>query len=405
MDPGAASLDSRAVAGDEARRKAAVHEAQHERSGEGAKDGGRGGSGAMSSDGGLIAQADRLAEIAERLAEAPWAGLDTEADSLHAYPEKLCLLQIAIPNRYELVDPLAGLDLAPLWNALGRHELILHGADYDLRMLRRSAGFVPRSIFDTMLAARLTGHSQFGLTHLVLRHLGIRLEKGAQKSDWGRRPLTERMRTYALNDVRHLEPLAARLRAELERQGRLEWHRECCAELVKECAQTVERDPAREWRLGGSERLSRSGLAVLRELYYWREKEARAANRPPFFILDPRWMLEIARSGGVEAVADRLPRRWPSMRHRSLAAAVERGLSVPPADQPEPLRQRHQRFTRAQQLRYHEWEQRRDRRARALGLDPSLIASRSMLVAVARDESAADRVLMRWQRDLLGIAG
>ena len=104
----------------------------------------------------------KLAAFLPALTSAAWLALDTEADSLHAYPEKLCLIQISTTAGDRLIDPLAGVNLAPLFAALGRHELIMHGADYDLRLLHKHHGFVPRAIFDTMLAARLLGERQLG---------------------------------------------------------------------------------------------------------------------------------------------------------------------------------------------------------------------------------------------------
>src|SRR5262245_6641076 len=216
---------------------------------------------------------------------AEWVALDTEAASLHAYPEKLCLIQLSLPGVNDLVDPLAALDLSRLLAALRGHELILHGADYDLRLLRRTCGFVPKHIFDTMLAARLLGFSEFSLTSLVNRLLGIHLEKGPQTADWARRPLTERMVAYALNDVRYLKPAADSLRAALEAKGRLDWHWETCARLVQDCSKVRSPDQDQVWRLKGASRLDRRGLVVLRELWRWRDQEAMAANRPPYFLL------------------------------------------------------------------------------------------------------------------------
>ena len=154
----------------------------------------------------------KLTELLGRLDSTPWIALDTEADSLHAYPEKICLLQVSTPAGDELIDPLARISLNPLLQAFGQHELIMHGSDYDLRLLRKHHDFVPRAIFDTMLASRLLGHTQFGLTNLVAQYLGVVLEKGSQKADWAQRPLTERMETYARNDTHYLKPLADRLK-------------------------------------------------------------------------------------------------------------------------------------------------------------------------------------------------
>src|SRR5947207_6671072 len=205
----------------------------------------------------VIDSAEKLAGLLPRVQTADWVALDTEADSLHAYPEKLCLIQISLPGVNDLVDPLAALDLSRLIVALRGHELILHGADYDLRLLRRTCGFVPGHIFDTMLAARLLGFAQFSLTSLVNRLLGIPLEKGPQTADWARRPLTERMVAYALNDVRYLKPVADSLRAGLEAKGRLDWHREMCARLVDDCAQLRSPDLDQVWRLKDAAKLDR----------------------------------------------------------------------------------------------------------------------------------------------------
>src|SRR5215467_2578783 len=153
------------------------------------------------------------------LQAASWVAVDTEADSLHAYPEKICLIQISTVDGDELVDPLARLNLDPLLDALGGHELLMHGADYDLRLLRKHHEFVPKSIFDTMLAARLLGLRQFSLSFLVHTYLGVKLEKGPQKANWALRPLTERMERYARNDTHFLKPLSDQLRAGLEAKG------------------------------------------------------------------------------------------------------------------------------------------------------------------------------------------
>src|SRR5262249_44181093 len=144
---------------------------------------------------------------------------------------------------------------------------IMHGADYDLRLLRKHHEFVPTSIFDTMLASRLLGLRQFGLSHLVETFLGVKLEKGPQKANWAMRPLTPRMEHYARNDTRHLRPLEEKLKKELATRGRLVWQQESCARLIADSS--VERQPDQDsiWRVSGSHTLGRPALAVLRELW------------------------------------------------------------------------------------------------------------------------------------------
>ncbi len=257
----------------------------------------------------------RLAELLPRLRAAQWVALDTEADSLHAYPEKLCLMQISIEGRDALLDTLSSVDFAPLLKILHDHELIMHGSDYDLRLLRKTFEFVPQRIFDTMLAARLLGETHLGLVNLVHRHLGVTLEKGPQKADWGQRPLTPRMEVYARNDTHYLKPLADLLAAQLKAKGRLDWHRESCARFIEDSGNIQAPDPNREWRVKGSYLLDPAGLAVVRELWRWRETEAIAANRPPFFVLMPETMVALARAAvGSQPYEHLLPRRFSPRR-------------------------------------------------------------------------------------------
>ena len=344
----------------------------------------------------------KLAGFLPALSSAAWLALDTEADSLHAYPEKVCLIQISTGAGDVLVDPLAKIDLQPLLAALAGHELIMHGADYDLRLFRKHHEFVPRAIFDTMLAARLLGERQFGLSSLAEKFLGVKLDKASQKADWARRPLTERMEIYARNDTHHLKPLSDKLKLELQNQNRLGWHQESCARLVAECSQPPATDGDSDWRIKGSHRLDRAALAVLRELWQWRETEAIASNRPPFFILSHEKMVEFSEAAAMhQPVEPLLPPRMSPRRRESLAAAVKTGLAVAPDRYPEKIRHQFNRATETEMRRYRELEKRRDAHAHKLGIDPTLIASRATLGDLARDWERHALELMNWHREFL----
>jgi ribonuclease D len=337
-----------------------------------------------------------------RLAQAPWLAVDTEADSLHAYPEKLCLIQISLPGADLLVDPLAAnLDLKPLLKILHGHELVVHGADYDLRLLHRTYGFVPTRIFDTMLAARLVGHREFGLAALLQEHLGVTLEKGSQRADWARRPLSERMERYARNDTRYLHPLVTRLRRELDAKGRRLWLEESCVRLVAEAIRTPEADDDALWRVKGCHRLDRRGLAILRELWHWRETEAIAFNRPPFFILSHEKLVDLAAAAQAHATRVHLPPHLTERRRAGALGAVERGLHLPATALPQFPKRSGRRSTEAELRRMDDIKRIRDRRAHELGIDPTLIASRADLLQLARDWETHARELMSWQRELL----
>ena len=350
----------------------------------------------------MIDTEQQLSDFLPTLRAASWVAVDTEADSLHAYPEKVCLIQIGTAAGDELIDPLAGINLPPLLEALSGHELIMHGADYDLRLLERHHRFVPSAIFDTMLAARLLGLTEFSLRHLVQQFLGAQLEKSAQKANWAMRPLTERMERYARNDTHYLRPLEEKLKAQLEEKGRLAWHQESCARLIAESTRERPTDHDSVWRIKGSHLLARPALAVLRELWQWREAEAIKVNRPPYFVLSHEALVEIAAASvNSHPVEPFLPKNFSERRRSGLLKAITRGLHLAPEEQPKLLRVSSRRPNEAERRRFLELQKRRDVRASELGIDPTLVASRSVLSDLAQHWEKHAAELMGWQRRLL----
>jgi ribonuclease D len=350
----------------------------------------------------VIDSEKKLAAFLPTIHSAKWVAVDTEADSLHAYPEKVCLIQVSTAEGDELVDPLANINLGTFLDALGGHELIMHGADYDLRLLQKHHQFIPGAIFDTMLAARLIGIRQFSLSNLVEQFLGVKLEKGAQKANWAMRPLTEKMERYARNDTHYLKPLSDKLKDELKNKGRLAWHQESCARLITDCTGERPVDLDSVWRIKGSHLLGRPALAVLRELWQWREKEAIAANKPPFFVLSHQIMVDIAAAAATQRPVDPLvPRNMSERRRSGLRKAIAAGLVVPPDKQPELLKPSGRRPNEAEKQRFAQLEKYRDARAAELDIDPTLIASRAVLSSLAHDWEKHVKELMPWQRSLL----
>jgi ribonuclease D len=343
-----------------------------------------------------------LAAFLPHLRAATWVAVDTEADSLHAYPEKVCLIQISTAAGDRMIDPLAHINLNALLEALSGHELIMHGADYDLRLLRKHHEFVPGAIFDTMLAARLLGVRQFGLGDLVQRYLEIKLEKGPQKANWAMRPLTPRMENYARNDTRYLKPLSDRLKTELEACGRLAWHQESCARLIADSTRNLPPDVDSLWRVKGSHQLERPALAVLRELWHWREEEAIAANKPPFFVLSHEALVSIAGAAAASRPIDPfLPRHLSERRRAGVMKAVASGVALAAERHPKILHNFSRRTTEGERRRFAELQKIRDARAAKLGIDPTLIASRGVLSDLAHDWDKYQTDLMNWQRALL----
>ena len=347
----------------------------------------------------LISTAPELDSLISDLAGFDPIAVDTEADSLHCYFEKLCLIQISFAGHDLLVDPLAGMDLQPLYQLLADKQLILHGADYDLRLMRRAGFTEPRSVFDTMIAARLTGHAEFSLAALVKQYFGIELVKGSQKANWARRPLSSQMEAYARNDTHFLLELAAILEAKLRELGRWDWFEQSCTKAVATARVDKERDLESAWRITGSSDLQGRAAAILRALWFWRDSEARSADRPAFHVLQNERLIEAAtRLDRGEQPS--FPHFSPS-RHRRFTAAAEAALGLTEEDWPRPIRKPRLRPTPEQERFFARLKTRRDQTATALNLDPALIAPKAMLEQIASDPSTAAARLLPWQLALL----
>src|SRR5258705_8677605 len=279
--------------------------------------------------------------LIERIGAAERVAVDTEADSLHNYFEKVCLIQLSLGEEHYLVDPLAGLDLSGFLEALAVKPLILHGGDYDLRMMRASLGFrARREVFDPMIAAQLLGIEQIGLAALIEKYLGVTMEKAGQKSDWSRRPLSEKQLSYAVNDTRFLEPLADCLARELSERGRIEWPGESCRAMVQSTGHDKSRDPDDAWRIKGTGRLTHRQLAYLRELWHWRDEHARRANQPPFKVFGNQQILELiawaeSHPGAPLQQGPKLSRNVRGSLLTTLEEAITRAAKMSQAEWPE----------------------------------------------------------------------
>ncbi len=346
----------------------------------------------------MISSQEQLGEFISSLAPHPVIGLDTEADSLHSYYEKICLVQVSSPEGGWLIDPLAGLDLTDFYASLSRHRLVIHGADYDLRLLGRHAAFKATDIFDTSIAARFLGLEQIGYAALVQKFFGVSLSKSSQRANWGRRPLPPVMEEYALNDVRYLLPLGEIIENRLREMGRWEWYLQSRDQMVNNAREPRERDPDNAWRISGSSKLSPREAAVLRALWHWRESEASAWDRPTFHVISNERLLETARDAvaGKQAKVHRMPGARLNRMKETLRAAME----LPDSAWPTFERIHTPRPTGAACRRFEELREKRDQVAEKLSIDPALIASRTTLMSVAQDNGAK---LLPWQRELLEL--
>ena len=374
----------------------------------------------------MITDTAQIASLIEQIESAHRVAVDTEADSLHSYREKLCLLQISVPARGSttssvdtdlymahgheparavcdfMVDPLANTNLEPLRQALEAREIVLHGADYDLRMLRRGLNLVATRIFDTLIAARLLGIREFSLAALVKRYFGLTLLKGSQKANWAQRPLPTRMAEYAISDVHYLLPLAENLEAELDRCERRNWLQQSCQRAIELAVLARTRNQDELWRIRGSGVLRGRAAAVLRALWQWREKEAEKADRPPFHILRNEDLLKATAKFASGSVPDY--RHFSFRRRQAFREAAEAALRAPESGWPVSRRRSGTRPSAETVQRAEELRRRRDKSAEECELEPSFIAPRNTLEAIAADQTRAAALLVPWQCELLGVS-
>jgi ribonuclease D len=346
----------------------------------------------------LLAALDRVNEIA----------LDTEADNLFRYRTRICLLQVMAGRQIFLVDLLAPLPLENLWQRLPRQHLVMHGSDFDLRLLYDFCRFTAHSLFDTMMAAQLLNLPRIGLASLLEQHFGVALAKEGQKANWSKRPLPQKLVDYAALDVFHLPALRDILRSELEHRGRLGWQEQRCRWQIESARTGFPQNDDHAWRIGRSERLSPRGQCVLWAVWHWREETARQLDQPPFKITSNDLLGEIAARADAnlpeEAIlAVNLGKRHPRL-IRGLTDAVRTGLAKNPASLP---RRQHGRDPNWLPLKAAELALQdrlkadRDRVAQQLNLDPTLIANRAQLAQIAREPERLDDILLPWQADLL----
>jgi ribonuclease D len=347
----------------------------------------------------LISDPKALEDLVGEIKTLPRVAIDTEADSLHCYFEKVCLIQLSGTSGHWLVDPLANLSLQPLLDAVCSRRLVFHGADYDLRLLRRIGNFEPVDLFDTMIASRLAGKSALGLAALVKEYFSVELSKASQKANWAIRPLPDVMLEYALNDTRYLLEIADHLSDDLQRLGRQEWFIESRDRMIASAREVKERDDNTVWRISGSSALSPRAQAVLRVLWFWRDAEARAWDRPPFHVIGNSDMIQVAKqvaTGGKYSTP-----RMNGRRRKSFEVVLALALQIPEAEWPRTEKIRRRKVSKEQTERSEQLRVIRDRVAGELGLESSIIAPRAALEATAADP--ASTALMNWQRTLLGL--
>ncbi|HEU5039867.1 MAG TPA: ribonuclease D [Gemmatimonadales bacterium] len=362
----------------------------------------------------VIETLEDLEALARRLGSEPLLAVDTEAASFHKYQDRVYLLQISSRSETAVVDPLAVGTLAPLAGPIADRgvELVFHDADYDLRLLDREYGFRATSVFDTRIAAQLLNEPGIGLAALLEKYFGLRLDKRFQRADWSARPLSLPMLEYAASDTRHLPGLRDILRDRLRERGRLSWAEEEFA-LLEDIRGGPGDGGEPGWlRLKGAKALRPRELAVLREIWEWREGVAQRSDRATFRVLNNEPMLLMARQPPADLAALKtVPGIGGAQVERfgkDILAAVKRGVELPDGDLPRVERPPRRAPDPAFEARVERLKAARNRLAADYDLAPGVLCPNGTLEAIARvqphsrEELAGIAELRRWQVEELG---
>ena len=333
--------------------------------------------------------------------------VDTEADSLYSFREKVCLIQFACGERLALIDPLTISDMSPLLDFLeASPEVWMHGADYDMSILNRTYDRVPGRVYDTQIAARLAGWRTFGLAHLISESFGLELSKQSQKKNWGERPLPHKMLEYAANDVRYILPLAQIFKDKLDSLGRWDWFLQSCDAARVQVMARKEKSREESWRISGWGKLKPRSLGYLRALWRWRDEIAERRDKPPFKILanDQLLKMSLSLTHGDDV---QLPPRFRTQQRRRFEEMVKEAKELPDGDLP--IRLRGKRLAKAE-----DWEPifgslkaNREKAAAELDLEVAIISSKASMETFAfaepkdRTDELRNQLFLPWQRALL----
>jgi ribonuclease D len=356
---------------------------------------------------------EQVDRFLEQISNATELALDTEGASFHRFLDRIYLLQLSTPAQSAIIDPLpigAPKKLGTLLEDKSV-EVVFHDADYDLRLLHQDYGWHVTNIFDTRIAAQLLGIKSFGLAALLEQFFDVKLDKKHQRADWSMRPLPPDMLEYAAQDTRYLLQLRDRMKAELERRGRMSWAREEFARL-EGTRWEAEENMESFLRLKGARDLSRRELAVLREVANWRDTVAAQLDRATFRVMGNEALFELARRAPRNATElagiKGMPKGMIDRAGSDIVAAVIRGMEAPEAELPKFPRGQRWNKDRDFDDRVARLKAVRDAAATRLELDPGVLCSRERLENIARsnaktiDEIANVPGLRRWQIEEMG---
>ena len=338
----------------------------------------------------LITDPEALERTVSAISPERIIALDTEASSFHRYRERVCLVQLSTRNSTWLIDPLSLQELGNLGSMLSDPgmEVVIHDADYDLRILARDHGIRVENVFDTLIAAELLNEPEIGLASLLKKYQGLQVDKKFQKADWSKRPLPVPMLDYAAGDTSHLIAVRDILKEQLQEKGRWSWAEEEFALLSDAPFQLAGSDEPAFLRMKGAKALRPQQLAILREVHAWREGVAERMDRAPFMVMGNDVVLGIALEPpqNAQALAARkgVGAQLIERHGRSVMDAVQRGLECHKDQWPRVTRPKRWPRDEDYEGRFKRLKQCRDELTVQHDLRMGIVASNQLLTDIAR---------------------
>jgi ribonuclease D len=332
--------------------------------------------------------------IIEEIKQEKTLAVDTEANSLYAYHEQVCLIQISSSQQDYIIDPLSIQDISDLGIIFGEPtiEKIFHASEYDLLLLYKCYQFEFRNLFDTMLAAQILGRKKLGLDALLEEMIGVQVNKKYQRANWGKRPLSDEMLQYAQIDTHYLIRIRSTLAAELEKKGLTPIAKEDFARACKVPQQDRKEKENPCWRINGAKQLPPKKAAVLLQLCQYRDQIARKKNLPPFKVLSSKTLFRLADTcpKNIKGLLKLdLPGKKNLQRHaEGLLSAIRSGLESDPVYPPTRARSNDSYLIREKELR--DW---RKGVARQMNVNSAVVLPRELLDAVASENPTTQEEL------------
>lgn len=326
--------------------------------------------------------------------------IDLEAENnLHHYGTKLSIIQISTRSGDWIIDVLALKDLTPIKKLFEDSYIVkvFHDVSFDFRILNQYQKITPKNIFDTSIAAQLLGYKQVGLGSLLEKFFGVVKEKKFQKADWTKRPLNREMLEYAAGDTKYLIKLKEVLEKELLEKNRLDWAKEEFNYLEKH---DYREEPLSFTDIKGTGKLNPTQLSVLKEIYDVREKLAKSLDKPVYFVINNKLLLDLAQNPPKsEHTWKALKGVHPAVKSSSklFQKAVNKGLKSKVTDFNK--KGKFKRMTKAQQRRFDELDEVRKKISKQLGIEGHWLLDRYEMIDLAVGGSITS--LKRWQQKLL----